>query len=265
MNLRRFTKALRSASRVPEVAACVRALSPGMEVAASYVGLRAMPLPRRVRFRNGLEYQLREFYDLETLWQINFHRVYPLADTDRVIVDAGANVGLFSCWAASSNPRSTVYAVEPSPDNLERLENHLRVNRLQNRVTVLPAALSGVESTVWLSARASASQMFHVVPEQAPDTIPVPALTLAGLLARVGEPRIDFLKMDIEGSEYSTLLLADPEDLRRVQRLSLEYHEPPEGSGYTKEGLYAHLRACGFTRVDDMHPGAAYGMMHARR
>jgi FkbM family methyltransferase len=265
MNVQRFTKALRCVSRLPEVTACVRTLSPGLEVAASYVGLREMPLPQRVRFRNGPEYQLREFYDLETLWQINFHRVYPLASTDAVIVDAGANVGLFSCWAAVSNPRSTVYAVEPSLDNLDRLQDHIRANRLEARVSIIRAALSGTESTVWLSTCASASQMFHVVAEKGPDSIPVPALTFAGLLARVREPHIDFFKMDIEGSEYATLLSAAGADLRRVRRFSIEYHKAATHTGELKAELCAHLRACGFTRIDDMQPGSAYGMIHASR
>jgi len=265
MDLQRITRALRHASRLPEVATCLRSISPGMEVAASYVGLARMELPRRVRFRNGLEYRLEEYYDLETLWQIHFHRVYPLEPSDTVIVDAGANVGLFACWAASSNPRATIYAIEPSPDNLVRLREHLRTNALESRVTVVPAALSGSETTVWLSGRASASQMFHVVDEQAADTHAVPALSLAAMLAQVPAPRVDFLKMDIEGSEYSTLMTATADDLRPVRRLSLEYHEPPAGSAYTKGALLDHLRACGFTRITDEHPGSAYGMIHARR
>ena len=265
MNVQRITRALRHVSRLPEVATCLRAMNTGVDIAASYVGLSRLELPRRVRFRNGLVYRLEEYYDLETLCQIHFHRVYPLKPTDAVIVDAGANVGLFSCWAASSNPHSTVVAVEPSPRNLIRLREHVRENRLDSRVTVLPVALAATVEAVWLSECASASQMHHVVDSAMPGTISVPAITLAELWSRIPFPRVDFLKMDIEGSEWDVLLAATPDDLAFVRHISLEYHEPPAGSGHTKAELLRHLARCGFTRIVDCHPGAAFGMLHAER
>jgi len=265
MNLQRITRAVRHASRLPELATCVRTLKPGLDIAAGYVGLARLELPRNVRFRNGLEYRLEEYYDVETLWQINFHLVYPLAPTDRVIVDAGANVGLFTCWAASSNSHSTVFAIEPSPANLARLHAHVRSNHLDDRVTVIPAALSGTAATVYLSDQASASQMHHVLDQPAPGTTPVRALTLRELLAAIPASTIDFLKMDIEGSEYPVLLSTSAGDLRGVRRISVEYHEPRPGTGFTKALLREHLVGCGFSRVVDTHPHAMYGILHARR
>ena len=86
------------------------------EVVASYVGVKSLSLrlPYEARFRTGVAYRLEEYYDLETLWQIYFHNVYPLLPSDRVMVDAGANIGLFTCRAASRNPEATVVAVQRS-------------------------------------------------------------------------------------------------------------------------------------------------------
>jgi FkbM family methyltransferase len=264
MDTQRITHALQHASRMPEVARCVGAVESGWSVAAAYVGLTPLQVPRRVRFRSGLEYQLREFYDLETLWQINFHRVYPLHPSDAVIVDAGANVGLFACWAAHSNPRSTVIAIEPSPANLTRLHEHVRVNGLVDRVRVIPAALSATREPVWFSSEASASQMHHVVAGPAPNALAVEALTIAELFAALPYPGIDFLKMDIEGSEYDVLLAAPPDQLRAIRRLTVEYHAAPNRGGRAKESLRQHLVAAGFDVVDT-HPHAEYGIFHARR
>ena len=265
MNVQRITHALRHVSRLPEVASCLRAMDTPLDIAASYIGLTRLDLPRLVRFRNGLTYRLEEYYDLETLWQIHFHQVYPLRPTDVVIVDAGANVGLFSCWAASSNPHSAVFAVEPSPRNLNRLRRHVSDNRLGDRITVLPVALAARVEAVWLSECASASQMHHVVESAGAGTVSVPAITMSELWSRIPFPQIDFLKMDIEGSEYDVLLAAGPDDLAAVGHLSVEYHEPPAGSGYTKTHLIRHLGRCGFTRIVDRHPDAAFGMLHAER
>src|SRR5947209_1652564 len=42
-----------------------------------------------------------------------------------VIVDAGANIGLFSIWAARQNPRGRVVSLEPFSENFEYLTTNL--------------------------------------------------------------------------------------------------------------------------------------------
>ena len=50
---------------------------------------------------------------------------YRPADGD-VIVDAGANIGLFSIWASRQSRRCRVIALEPFPENFAYLEANLR-------------------------------------------------------------------------------------------------------------------------------------------
>jgi FkbM family methyltransferase len=211
-----------------------------------------------------MTYRLQEHYDLETLWQIHFHDVYPLRPSDRVIVDAGANIGLFTCWAASQNPDSRVFAVEPSAGSFKRLQEHVRLNGFENRVVLFPLALSSTAETVWLSEDASASQMHHVSRERTGHAVPVPAVSLAALISRLAEPIVDFLKIDIEGSEYDVLLSTPKAELARIRRISVEYHQPPT-PGLTKGHLMQHLSACGFRSVVDRNPASQYGMIHASR
>jgi len=265
MNLQRVRTAIRHIDRLPEVFTCLGAMQQGPAIAASYVGLKRLRLPRTVRLRNGTSYRLEEHTDLETLWQIHFHHVYPLRADDRVIVDAGANVGLFACWAAIRNPRARIYAIEPSPDNIGRLVEHLRMNGLEDRVQLFESALSASERTVWLADNPNGSQMRHVTSKPTDGGRTVPALPLAEVLARVPEERIDFLKVDIEGSEYEVLMAADADQLARVRRISLEYHEPPRGCPHDKTALIRHLSACGFGSIHDAGGRAPYGMVHAWR
>lgn len=55
--------------------------------------------------------------------------------------DVGANVGLYSVYAAKAR-NCEVYAFEPSVFNLELLARNVFLNNLQHRVTILPIALS---------------------------------------------------------------------------------------------------------------------------
>jgi FkbM family methyltransferase len=265
MNLQRVRAAFSHISRLPEVVACLGAMQQGPEIVASYVGLKPLRLPFTAHFRNGISYRLEEYYDLETLWQINFHEVYPLRPSDQVIVDAGANVGLFTCWAASRNRQATIVAVEPSPGNFERLLEHVRTNGFEDRVLAFQVALSSGETTAWLSERASASQMLHLTNGSTPGDVAVQALSLTGLLARVPQKHIDFLKMDIEGSEYAVLMSLSGDQLARIRRISVEYHLPPPGSRYNKTALIRHLSACGYRSIVDRGGDSAYGMIHASR
>ena len=58
-----------------------------------------------------------------------------------VFVDVGANVGLYSIYAAKKK-NLQVIAFEPSVFNLELLARNLFLNDLQDHVTIAPFALS---------------------------------------------------------------------------------------------------------------------------
>ena len=250
MIAKRLGAALRHARRIPEVLRCYASARDAWNLTAGYAGISNFRLPNLVRFYDGTSYQLQEFYDLETLWQIYFHRVYEVSPADRCIVDAGANIGLFSCYAAKRAPQCRVYAIEPFPETYNRLVQHVQANHLVDRVECHSLALSGSRATaIQMSGAGSPSQMVHVLQQEehrTVGTVSVPAETLPAFLERVAEKRIDLFKMDIEGSEYEVLLNTPGACLSRISRLVLEYHLPAANIPYTAEDLVEHLKAAGF-------------------
>ena len=58
-----------------------------------------------------------------------------------VLWDVGANVGLYSIYAAKAQ-NCRVYAFEPSVFNLELLARNIFLNKLQNQITIIPLAVS---------------------------------------------------------------------------------------------------------------------------
>jgi hypothetical protein len=81
--------------------------------------------------------------------------------------------------------------------------------------------------------------------ETAPDTR-VSCRTLTWLLEEHGLQKVDLAKIDIEGSEFESLLATPPEILRRIQRISLELHNNTTAKGYRTEDLLGHLRNSNF-------------------
>jgi FkbM family methyltransferase len=266
-NWRRFATALRFAERIPEVFRCRSLAEHWWKLTSGYVGLTSFALPAEVRLRDGVEYRLEEFGDLETLWEIYFHSTYRVQPTDRVIVDAGANVGFFSCYAASRLPEAAVFALEPIPASYDRLLEHVRRNGLTGRVQGFNVALGSSAGMVRMVCSGSPSQNFCVVQsEHAPPTasVQVEAVRLGEFLGRIPATEVDLLKMDIEGSEYDVLLSSTKADLARVRRMDLEYHKPPSVPGFSRERLVEHLAACGFRTIDHVG-GGDYGKLYMDR
>ena len=70
--------------------------------------------------------------------------------------------------------------------------------------------------------------MHTVLPELAPASatrIEVPCLTLDELIKSNGIAKIDFLKIDCEGTEYQILFGASADAIEKIDRIAMEIHE----------------------------------------
>ena len=67
-------------------------------------------------------------------------------DKDKVFWDIGANVGLYTCYAAKKN-RCITAAFEPSVFNLELLARNISINNLNDLVTIIPLPLTEIIKT----------------------------------------------------------------------------------------------------------------------
>jgi FkbM family methyltransferase len=265
MNTRRAVVALRHIARAPEVLRCIQAFDTWSTLVPAYIGFRPMPPRIDARTRSGVAFQLTEFYDVETLWQIYCRQVYAVDPQDRIIIDAGANIGLFTCFALGRAPRASVHAIEPFPDTFERLVSTVRANRLESRVTCHHLALSSSGGVSTMSASASASQMFHLERDgNSGAGVAVTTVTLSSLLDSIDAASIDLLKMDIEGSEYDVLLSTPADVLKRIRRVNLEFHKAPRPDA-NPTMLVRHLCGAGFRVNNQADTAADYGMVHFTR
>ena len=69
-----------------------------------------------------------------------------------------------------------------------------------------------------------------------------PSISPSELLDKVGEKRVGYVKMDVEGAEEELLLNADVSWLGRVDAISVELHR-----GAPTEAIAAVLRRAGFS------------------
>jgi FkbM family methyltransferase len=119
--------------------------------------------------------------------------------------DVGANVGLFSILARDVNPGLQVVSIEASTDFYEVLCRNWRLN--PQSWTCLHFAVGDREGVVRMSRGLGGCDHVLTAAEErtqhAGETRPM--MTLDYLAKLLGQDRIDLLKIDVEGMEFSVL------------------------------------------------------------
>lgn len=151
-------------------------------------------------------------------------------------IDVGANIGIYVMQMARwSSPGGRVIAFEPNPNSFEVLQRHVRMNHLEDCVTLVPLAAGREAGTAQLFdsepgsglSRLGGANPAIVRPVSPTD---VQLTTIDEYCARSGV-RPDLLLVDVEGFEFDVLAGA-AETIRRVRPavvLELHPHLYPEG------------------------------------
>jgi FkbM family methyltransferase len=141
------------------------------------------------------------------------------------VMDLGANIGLFSIWVARQAPEATVLAFEPFPQNCQALRSNILGWR--HNIRVCNSAVGGKAGAGRMLDVGQRSLDHRLVTEDTAggDMVNVEVITLESAINMTGASMIDLLKMDIEGAELEVLEASSPKALRRIRRISLEYHD----------------------------------------
>ncbi len=155
--------------------------------------------------------------------ELVLQRIYDMAGGvgGETVVDAGANVGMFSLVASRHAKR--VIAIEPDPINYRVLDLNLKANEIAN-VEALNAALWTQDGEISFATGSHATD--GSVSSNGEGNLTVNSVSLETIVDRYGD--IDLLKLDIEGAEEDVLPATDV--LPRVRRIVAELHltEPDE-------------------------------------
>jgi FkbM family methyltransferase len=180
--------------------------------------------------------------------------------------DIGANVGLYSCYAARARD-CRVFAFEPSVFNLELLARNIFLNRVTGRVTIVPLPLSGelafstlkMTTTDWGGALSTFGKDYGHDGLRIAEVFEFPTvgLSMVDAVRRLGIPQPDFIKMDVDGIEH-LILQGGAEVLRAIKGILIEINDKfeeqaNEASRYLREAglaLQAKRHADCFDHVE---------------
>ena len=127
--------------------------------------------------------------------------LFALARRAGVFVDVGAYSGIYTVLACLANPGLQAVACEPNPVKLAQLRSNVRLNGLEDRVTIVGRALSSASGRARLTIPADDSRA-TLLPADAGTTVEVEVTTGDELLG--GRP-VDLIKIDVEGLEPQVL------------------------------------------------------------
>ena len=204
--------------------------------------------------RSGLEVNVPQRM-LQTYKECFFDETYfkglpknLINDSIKTVVDVGANVGYFSLFILNQYPKAKVYAYEPMPVNYALL-NRYKSENTNFDFTVINEAVSKAEvQSITLNYQSSdsfttAASVFES--DSQTDQLEVKTTNLKSIIDGNKLDKIDFLKLDCEGSEYAILYDATKEVLDKVSMMSIETH-PGKTADESADALIQYLNKNGF-------------------
>lgn len=172
------------------------------------------------------------------------------------VVDLGANIGYYSVIASKLVGASgRVFAFEAHPFVFGYLQRNLDSNDCQNVVAVQKAVTDSVASSHLIFNGLEGGFLKEAAPSQ--DHVVVETTSLDAFFAQRGWPPVDFIKIDIEGSEAAALK-GMRELSKRNPALTVVMELNPVAnrrSGVSARSLTNIVRELGFKRAHVIEQG----------
>ena len=162
-------------------------------------------------YKNQILVNQKKSFEYSTL-----HLFSTILKKGDVIIDVGANSGLYSIlYSKLVGTGGKVYAFEPDPDTFSILKENLSLNNCNNVVSY-NLALSNKPSRIEMVSfshqdlKLQSNDSFKYIREVEPDNLsadksPINAFRLDDLEEFKSLPKIDYVKIDVEGAELLVL------------------------------------------------------------
>jgi FkbM family methyltransferase len=189
-----------------------------------------------------------------------------------VLWDVGANVGLYSVYAAKKR-NCRVFSFEPSVFNLELLARNISLNGLTEQVCIIPLALSDhlgnstmrMTTTEWGGALSTFGKDFGWDGKQIQQVFQFKTVGLsmddAARLLSIPSP--NFVKMDVDGLEHF-ILKGGPGVLGEIEGILIEVNDDFKEQA---EGVESLLSAAGLVirqkRHSEIVASSTSGLQHS--
>ena len=176
------------------------------------------PIKRNIILRRGTS-------DVWCLQNVFLDQEYatPFHVDPKVIIDAGANIGLTTLFFSRKYPGARIISIEPEASNFAILKKNCgalpNVNLIQGALwpTSRKLVIQDSDAEKWAFSVAEGTD--------SAGSESVKAVTIPGLLRELGIEHIDILKLDIEGAERELFNTGAESWLGAVGQIIIELHD----------------------------------------
>lgn len=236
----------------------------GMRFSPNWQGLRLL------HFREGLNLLCRggtQDWDVVSALAVNDEYRLALDYLGRqkgqpLVLDMGANIGVFSLLAAQRSTAATIHAFEPAPANIKMFQLNLLANDvLASRIQLHPEAVGGHSRMAEFFYDAQNPQASRLE-SGSPGGFKVQIRAFAEVVNALQKP-VTLAKMDIESAEYELIQETPAEVWHQIAAISIELHPTPNGPDRAQDFL-KRIREVGFDQIAPESPPGCYFISRSR-
>lgn len=201
----------------------------------------------RLTLREGGVFSVSDFMSLYIYTEIFVDKSYDYPDlgiNDPLIIDIGANTGLFTLRMKELYPNATLLCYEPFPSNFEQLSQNIRLSELEN-IQLINKGVGGSSrlEKLYINKNNLGGHSLFELEARSNEFVKINIQGIGELIKSLSQKRINLIKMDCEGAEYEIIKSLDAGLASEIEIILFESTE----SVYDLSELLDHLRSIGFS------------------
>jgi len=187
--------------------------------------MQSLQRPVEITLSNFWKVRVHSFSDFYHFFELFVTRPYDLPDLKdpKLIVDVGANIGMFTMRAKKLYPESHVISYEPVSLNFKRLHENIIGNDIEG-VELVNKGVAGESRSETIYLHPENTGGHSIFPSQVPNTsnsIDIELESIRNVLRNANAP-IDLLKLDCEGAEGEIIMSLSRSHANKIRRMIIE-------------------------------------------
>lgn len=196
-----------------------------LSIILHYLGIKKYRFSS-IDLRNGARICLSGNADVTTVFVVYVKRDYGKMVDKPIVIDIGANIGVFSLYAAGCGA-AKIYAFEPNSKAYDVLLRNIAANGFEDVIIPFNVAVTGCDGET-VKIPSESSPYNYIRKEDSGDNCEeVSSITLATIMTKNGLDFVDLVKIDCEGAEYEIVPGMADWVFSRVGEIRMEFHKGP--------------------------------------
>lgn len=178
------------------------------------------------------------YYTVDEVFMSDFYK-FNSENKKPVIIDCGANIGLSVLYFKHTHPEAVIYAFEPDTKNYNYLAENVKSYGWEKSVFIYKQLVSDTAGFEYFEELGNAGSKIVSENAQNNNTTKIEKIRLKDFLTELN-CKIDFLKLDIEGSEFD--VIPDLKELYPIiQKMYIEFHSDVNNFPEMYDYIQKHL------------------------